>query len=214
MKYELNILPDNLKESWPGQFRTFSWIEFVASIPQAISVITTWKEGKIPNACLQSWTMYNGDSGGYFVIFSLMNTTHTYTNILREKEFAVNFPGADEFRKCFATIKNNSDEIDEITASGLAVEPCRAVNAPRIKECFLNLECRLSWHRPLHEGSIWHLFAGEVIHAAIESDKTQKGAFGRYGADGFIYNIHSPIDPATGEEDASMVGKIEPLFEM
>ena len=214
MKYELSELPESFKATWPGQFRTFSWVEFVAAIPQAISLITTWKEGRIPNACLQAWTMYNGDAGGYFVIFSVMNTTHTCRILSQGKDFAVNFPAPDIFSKCFATIKNNSAEIDEITASGLTVEQSRAVEAPRIKECFLNLECRMEWHKPLHEGSIWHLFAGRVVHVAIESENTQKGAFARYGSQGFTFNIHSPIDPGTGEQDNSMVGKIEPVCEM
>jgi flavin reductase (DIM6/NTAB) family NADH-FMN oxidoreductase RutF len=214
MKYELSQRPECFKETWPGQFQTFSWVEFAASIPQAISVITTWKEGKIPNACLQSWTMYTGDAGGYYVIFSIMNTNHTYKNILRTKEFVVNFPSSDEFKKCYDTIKNNADKMDEITASGLTVEPGRVVDAPRIKECFLNLECKLAWHKPLHKGSIWHLFAGEVVHAAIDSENAGKGIFARCGAKGFIYNIHSPIDPETGQEDDSMVGIIEPVFKM
>lgn len=214
MKYELNSRPTNFKETWTRQFQIFSWVEYVSAIPQAISVITTWKENRLPNACLQAWTMYNGDADGYYVIFSIMNRTHTYKNILRDKDFAVNFPGIEEFPRCYDTIKNNDDVIDEITASGLTVEPSQAVNAPRIKECFLNLECRLEWHRPLHDGSYWHLFAGEVVHVAIESNHAQSGTYSRYGSSGFICNIHSPIDPRTGVQDDSMVGEIKPRQRM
>lgn len=212
MKHELSAQPASFKETWPKQYSIFSWIEFVASIPQAIMVITTWKEGRLPNACLQAWAMYTGDSGGYYVIFSCMNTNHTYKNILRDKEFVVNFPDIDNFQKCFNTIANNADETDEITAVGLTVEPAKVVDAPRIKECFLNLECRLGWHRPLHEGSNWHhIFAGEVVHVAMDSDRVRSGVYRRCGPSGFIYNIHSPTDPVTGHQDASMVGRIEPV---
>jgi flavin reductase (DIM6/NTAB) family NADH-FMN oxidoreductase RutF len=211
MKLELNAQPDSLKETWEGQYRIFSWIEYVTAIPQAMSIITTWKEGQIPNACLQAWTMYTGDSGGYYVVFSILNNNHTVKNILRDREFAVNFPTKDIFLKCFKTIEINSDEIDEITSVGLTVEPSQVVSAPRIKECFLNLECRLGWHRPLHEGSIWHVFAGEVVHVAVDDNITESGSFKRYGENGFICNIHCPTDPVTGKQDDSMVGIIEPV---
>ena len=214
MKLEISQLPDNFQETWPGQLTIFSWIEFVTAIPQAISVITTYKEGNIPNACPQSWTTYTGDDAGYYVIFSIMNTNHTYKNILREEEFVVNFPGSGEFRKCMDTIKNNADDTDEITASGLTIEASKTVNAPRIKECFLNLECKLGWERPLHTDSIWHVFAGEVVHVAVSSDHVKTGSNGRYGDKGYIYNIHSPFDPSTGEQETSRVAKIEPMFDI
>ena len=185
--------------------------ELVTAIPQAMSVITTRKEGRIPNACLQAWTTYTGDADGYYVILSILNRHHTYKNILRDKDFVVNFPNIDAFPKCYKTIKNNTDETDEIASVGLTIEPSKVVDAPRIKECFLNLECRLGWHRPLHDGSVWHVFAGEVVHIAMDSSRFQSGTNQRYGPSGFVYNIHNPTNPRTGEQDGSMIGKIEPM---
>jgi hypothetical protein len=86
MKHELNTKPACFKEAWQGQFKLFSWIEYVASIPQAMSVITTWKEGRIPNACLQAWTTYTGDVDGYYVVLSILNHCHTHKNLLRDKD--------------------------------------------------------------------------------------------------------------------------------
>ena len=218
MKMEITQKPEYFQDTWPGtgpgQFEVFSWVEFVAAVPQAISVITTYKENGLANACPQAWTTYTGDGDGYFVIFSLMNTTHTYKNILREKEFVVNFPSSDEFRKCMDTITNNADDTDEITASGLTIEAAKMVNAPRINECFVNLECRLGWHKPLHKGSLWYIFAGKVVHVAVSGEHVKANSNGRYGDKGYIYNIHSPIDPSTGEQEPAKVGKIEPMYDM
>lgn len=185
--------------------------KFVSSVPQSISVITTWKEGRIPNACLQGWNMYAGDGGGFYVIMSMLGNNHTCQNILRDKEFAVNFPDQSIFEKCTKTIQQNSDDTDEITASGLTVELCQKIDAPRIKECFLNMECRLDWERPLHEGSLWHLFAGEVVHIAINKDHTRQGEYNRTGLGGFIYNVHSPVDPETGFQDKAKLGIIDAI---
>jgi len=211
MKHELNAQPACFKETWPKQLKIFSWIDYVTAIPQAMSVITTWKEGQIPNACLQAWTTYIGDAGGYYVILSILNDNHTYKNILRANDFVVNFPEIDVFPKCYKTIENNSDGTDEITSVGLTIESSKVADAPRIKECFLNLECRLGWHRPLHDDSIWHIFAGEVVHVAIESNHAQSGTYRRYGSNGFIYNIPPSKDIGTGKQDNGMIGRIEPV---
>ena len=112
------------------------------------------------------------------------------------------------------TVKNNSEDTDEITASGLTIEASKMVNAPRIKECFLNLECKLGWHKPLHTGSLHHVFAGEVVHVAVSSEHVKANSNGRYGDKGYIYNIHSPIDPTTGEQETARVGKIEAMYDM
>jgi flavin reductase (DIM6/NTAB) family NADH-FMN oxidoreductase RutF len=215
MKIEISRMPDNFDKTWP-MFNIVSWVEFVTAIPQAISVITTYKEGDIPNACPQAWTLYSGDGAGYYIIFSVMKRTHTYTNILRDKEFVFNFPTAKEFRRCMDTIKNGkaNPNIDEITASGLTVEPAKIVHAPRIKECFVNIECKLGWHRPLYKGNFHHVFAGEVVHVAIDSEKAKFNSNGRYGDNGYIYNIHSPIDPSTGQREPDKVGKIVPIGDM
>ena len=37
---------------------------------------------------------------------------------------------------------------------------------------------------------------------------------GRYGDKGYIFNIHSPIDPTNGEQEVGRVGKIEPVIDM
>ena len=203
MKYELNSQPECFKETWPGQLKTFSWMDYVTAIPQTVSVITTWKEERIPNACLQAWSTYTGDGSGYHVIFSIMNHYHTYKNILKDKEFVVNFPRIVLFPKCFKTIANNSEEIDEITSSGLTIESSKVVNAPRIKECFLNLECRYEWHKPLHKGSLWSVFAGEVMHVAIEKNSSSSGP------DGFTFYIPPSKNLETGKQKDSEIGKIE-----
>lgn len=54
--------------------------------------------------------------------------------------------------KCFDTIKNNGFDSDEITASDLTAENAESVNAPRIKECFLNIECEYLWEHELTPG--------------------------------------------------------------
>ncbi len=211
MKHELDTQPACFMEEWPGQLKVFSWMEYVTAIPQVVSVITTWKEGRIPNACLQAWSIYTGDGGGFYVIFSIMNHYHTYGNILRDKEFAVNFPAINISPQCYKTVTNNAKETDEITIAGLTIEKAKVVDAPRIKECFLNLECKYEWHRPLHEGSLGSLFAGKVVHVAVEKDRACIGTKGRYGPNGFTFYLPPSKDIETGQQESLTTGKIEPI---
>ena len=39
MKIEIDGMPPTFKETWPGQYKIFSWVEFVTAVQQTISVI-------------------------------------------------------------------------------------------------------------------------------------------------------------------------------
>jgi hypothetical protein len=41
--------PSHSKPGWSGQFDVFSHLEFVCGIPQTLFVITTYKDGGVPN---------------------------------------------------------------------------------------------------------------------------------------------------------------------
>ena len=210
MKIEMSNSPENLKEEYPGQYEIFSWMEYVSAIPQTMCLVTTFKENGKANANLHAWSTFTGDKDGYYVILSLMTNCHTSKNILRDKVFVINFPAQNDWEKCVATITNNSNKNDEIFDSEFTLEKAQTVNSPRIKECFLNLECTLDWDRPLHENSHWHIFAGKVKHIAISKGYIKDNK--RYGDEGFMMNLHAPMNPETGQHLPSMVGIIEPKF--
>lgn len=73
---------------------------------------------------------------------SVNKSGHLYQSIRETNEAVINFPSIEFYDKCSDTIANNGFDNDEITLSGLTSEKASIVNAPMIKECFLNLECR------------------------------------------------------------------------
>lgn len=107
----------------------------------------------------------------------------------------LNFPSADIYDLCLKTITNNGFDDDEIAKSGLTAEPASTVNAPRIKECFLCLECRYLWEREIKEGSSNVMVCFEVTNICIDEAHLDENIQGRYGESGFIYNIHYPVNP-------------------
>ena len=155
-KHEISIAqPAHLTEDWPGKFDFFSWLEYVVTVPNPIFLITTRKANGAPNANLHSWGLLTGDRDHYSSLLALLNNCHTYANIQREREWCINFPSFEQYPQCFETIHCNRPDNDEITEAGFTVEPARMVQAPRIAECMVSLECRLEWQRPLLEGSRW-----------------------------------------------------------
>jgi flavin reductase (DIM6/NTAB) family NADH-FMN oxidoreductase RutF len=170
----------------------FSWIDFVTAIPSPLLVATNYKANGKPNACLQSWACFNGK----FAILSSVNTNgHLYQAIHESGVTVLNFPSADIYDKCATTIKHNEYDDDEITQSGLTVEPATLVNAPRIKECFMCLECRFLWEKPITSGDNHVLMCFEIVNVAVDEKHLDENGTGRYGETGFIFNIHHPINP-------------------
>lgn len=174
----------------------FSWMEFVLSIPSPMFVVTSYKANGMPNACMQSWTTFTGDEGGFYAIVSSVNKNgHLYRTLLERKEAVINFMSAEFYDRCMDTIRNNRFDVDEITASGLTVAPATVVNAPMIEECFMNLECKLLWEKQIKEGSDHTMVCLEIVNAHIDKDHLDENVLGRTGETGILYNIHHPVDP-------------------
>lgn len=197
MKKEYSMIPESMKGM---ETYGFSWMDFVTAIPSPLFVVTSYKSNGKPNACLQSWACFNGSPSGFYAILSSVSKAgHMYETIKEKGEVVLNFPSSDIYDNCMATIANNGFDNDEITLSGLTPEQATIVNAPRIKECFLNLECRYLWERELKEGDSNVLMCLEVVNVCGEETYLDEAVQGRYGDTGYLFNIHYPINPENFE---------------
>lgn len=200
MKKEFSQMPETFTEQWPGEFDGFSWQDFLTAIPSLLFVITTYKDNGKENACMQSWSTFVGDQGEFIcIIGSVSRQGHLYRTLHERKCCVLNFPSRDIYAKCEETIRNNRYEDDEITQSGLTAERAVSVDAPRIKECFLNIECEFLWEHDHFEGSRDVTVALKATHICMDTDQCDENGIGRYGKSGYMYNIHSPRNPETGE---------------
>jgi flavin reductase (DIM6/NTAB) family NADH-FMN oxidoreductase RutF len=211
MKIEIpDVKPDNFQDRWPGEFQIFSHFEMALGIPHSLFLITTLKENGKPNACFQSWSSFYGDCGGYFAITPVLQKTHTYHNILRTKEFCINFISARFFDACYKTIVNNTDDTDEIAAGGFTAEKARDINVPRIQEAFLSLECAFHSNADLSGQGIWSLITGKVLSAAVDGGYLN-GSEKKYGQDGFMYYLYDLHDFASGDQGERKVASLNIL---
>lgn len=217
MKKEINITqPEYLVEDWPGKYDVFSWLEYIVTVPNPIFIVTTRKENGASNANLQSWGLLIGEKGNYSSLVALLDNTHTYINILREGEWCICFPSFQHYHHCFETIRLNDTDNDEIADAGFTVEVPVTVQAPRIAECPINLECRLEWHHPLYENSHWHLFAGRVKHLAMDESVMVPDPIERLQRMELMYNVRSTVHPITGEQygpnTLGLLSRVEDIF--
>ena len=196
MKYAYREMPEGMRGTFGDFSRSFgfSWKEFVATVPSPMFLVTTYKSNGRPNACMQSWAAFtSADHGrGFYAILSSVNRNgHLYRTLQERREAVINFMSAEFHDACMETIRNNSFEADEITASGLTAEPAEWVHAPMVKECFMNLECRFAWEKEIVPGDDHVMACLEVVGIHIEESRLED----RTGDRGVLYNIHYQINP-------------------
>ena len=212
MKKEFDTCLLSVNES---ELYGFSWMEYVLAIPAPLVCVTGYKDNGKPNATMQSWLTFTGDESyredsGFYCIFASVNKQgHMYASVKQTKQLVINFPDKDNFPKCIKTIENNGYDNDEITLSGLTVEPATKVNAPRIKECFLNLECEYVWEKEIVPDADHVVMCVKVVNVCMDEEYYDENQKGRYGDTGYLYNIRSTINPDTGKREEAYVGTLK-----
>ena len=211
MKKELSTWPEAITEQYCKDCYS-SWQNFVLGLPSLVFVVTGWKPNGKENACLQSWSAFHSVGvDGLICIMSVVSTGgHMYQSLKETGVCVLNFPSNDIYDRCIKTIGNNEFKTDEITAAGLTSEKAVKVNAPRIKECFLNIECEFLWEHEMCEGSQERTVALKAVHICMDSDRYDQSKLGRYGKTGYLYQIDQPTNPETGEITPIAAGTLEP----
>lgn len=203
MKKEISIFdrPERFNEQYLAACGNLSWYDFVLGIPSLVFLVTGWKSNGRENACLHSWSSFVGSGAGEFLCLlqKVDKGGHMYQSLKETKACVLNFPSNDIYGLCVKTIGNNEFDTDEITASGLTAEPAAKVNAPRVKECFLNIECEFLWEHDLFEGSREAAVALKAVNVCMDSQRYDQSRLGRYGKTGFLFQTDQPTNPETGE---------------
>jgi len=199
MKKEFSSRPEKITEPWND------WKSFLTAIPSLVFVVTTWKSNGKENACLQSWSSFIGSApawGGSDDLFCIMPVSkggHMYQSLKESGCCVLNFPSYDIYDRCIKTIGNNEFETNEITVAGLTAEKAEKVNAPRIKECFLNIECEFLEEHDFKLGNVGTMVTLKAVNICMDSGHYDQSKLGRYGKGGYLFQIDNPTNPETGE---------------
>ena len=136
-------VPDDMDEA-SGQRSEYLWDLY--ALPQPVVLVTTTDlEGNV-NCAPKNWVSCAGADRFLFVC----STEHdTYRNAHTTKEFVVNVPGVELVDRLHALARRGTAMWEnELTRAGLTAVASRKVRPPRIAECRVHLECKVTL---LHE---------------------------------------------------------------
>jgi flavin reductase (DIM6/NTAB) family NADH-FMN oxidoreductase RutF len=130
-----------------------------------VILVTTLGPKGLPNVAPKTQNMDVGSQEQYFA-FVCSPHHHTYQNVKANQEFVVNYPGPELIEKVSAAAQQAGD-IDEITLAGLTSIPSVVVKPPRVKECYLHLECKLVRIDDLEDSN---LILGKIVARSADKE--------------------------------------------
>ena len=104
----------------------------------------------------------------------------TLNNIEETGEFVVNIVSLSLSNTMHESSKNHPPEANEFEKAGLAPAPCEVVNAPRVQEAGVSMECLLD--RVLALGSD-HLVIGRIVRFHVRDELYENGRIDVAGLD-------------------------------
>lgn len=138
-----------------------------------VLVTSVDKTGK-PDVATLAW-VGNLSSEPPVIGIGLRASRYTYENIKHSGEFAVNVPGKDIAAQVDMCGLISGRDVDKFKLAKLTPVPGSKLKTPVIKECPVNIECRLLQIVPLGSHD---LFLGEVVAVTIDEELLdEKGKF-------------------------------------
>ncbi len=144
----------------------------VALLLTPVVLVTCQEEGAKANIITLAWVgVANSDPP--MVSIAVRPSRHSYGIIKRTGEFVVNLPPTTILKEMDFCGAVSGSKLDKFSKTRLTPLPAEQIKAPLIKECPVNLECRVK--QALSLGS-HDLFLGEVVAAHVDTEiQDEKG---------------------------------------
>jgi flavin reductase (DIM6/NTAB) family NADH-FMN oxidoreductase RutF len=159
--------------------------------PGPVVMVTTASGGR-KNIMTMSWHMMI-DFEPPLIACVISNRGFTFDVLKKTKECVINIPTVELAEKAVACGNVSGRKLDKFAKFGLTPRASSCVQAPRIDECYANLECRVI------DGKLatqYNIFVVEVVKAWI--DRSQKNprtihhqGYGKFVVDGDIIKLPS-----------------------
>ncbi|KAB1190420.1 flavin reductase family protein [Haloferax sp. MBLA0076] len=172
-----------------------------AIIPRPIGWISTCSDEGVPN--LAPYSFFNGVNSNNppVLMFSGKQSTDgshkdTVTNVLETGEFVYNLVTEDLLEAMDKTSDELPPDEDEFTHVGLEPTPSTTVDAPRVGEAKMNVECRLYETVPVGDhvvvfGQVTYVHVDDSVVTDGKVDVRKIDAVGRLT--GTYYTKMSPV---------------------
>ena len=175
------------KECWkPGNM--------VYPIPAVM--VSCAQEGKADNIITVAWTgtVCTNPPMAYI---SVRPSRHSYDMIKSTGEFVINLTTKDLVKATDYCGVRSGREVDKFKEMNLHKEPATHVSVPLIKECPVNIECKV---REVQEFGSHHMFLADVVAVHVDDqymDEKQKFNLGMAGmlaySHGEYYNLGKQV---------------------
>ncbi len=160
------------KDSWEEKMPKKSLKPTSAVLLTPVVLVSCQDEGVKPNIITLAWVgVANSDPP--MISIAIRPERHSYAIIKRTGEFAANLPTTAILKEMdFCGVVSGS-KLDKFSTTQLTPMPAEKIKAPLIKECPVNLECRV--RQVLALGS-HDLFLGEVVAVHMDTEiQDEKG---------------------------------------
>jgi flavin reductase (DIM6/NTAB) family NADH-FMN oxidoreductase RutF len=158
--------------------------------PGPVVMLTTARKGR-PNVMTMSWHMMIEFEPPQ--IACIIGGCYSFDALRTTKECVIAIPARKIAGKVVKVGNTSGSDIDKFESFGLTPLPASNVQAPLIKECFANLECRVVDTRGVNR---YGMFILEVVKAWIDPAQKQPKTihhqgYGRFAVDGPTIRIPS-----------------------
>jgi flavin reductase (DIM6/NTAB) family NADH-FMN oxidoreductase RutF len=146
--------------------------------PGPIVLVSSAWQGKL-NIMTMGWHMVMGFSPSLIGCY-IWDANHSFQMIRKSKQCVINIPTTDLINQAVSIGNCSGAEVDKFQEFDLTPVPGEMVEAPLIRECYANFECK-----PADGSQIakWGLFLWEVVKAHVAASPKYPETF-HYRGDG------------------------------
>ena len=134
-----------------------------AIVPCPVVLLSVAGDGR-PNVITLSWVA-NVCSKPPTIVAGIRPERYSYSLVKNTGEFVLNIPSVEQIEGTDLAGTKSGRDLDKFAECGFTPEPATKVKAPLIKECPINIECKVTQIIPL---GAHDLFVAEVVAVHIE----------------------------------------------
>ena len=134
--------------------------------PRLTVLVTCAREEGRPNIITLSWTMPTSIHPP-MVAISIGKERYSHDMIKESGEFVINVPTKDIESEVWVCGTASGREVDKFKETNLTAEKPKKVNAPCIRECPINIECKVTGSIESGDHTI---FIGKVVALSADSN--------------------------------------------
>jgi len=156
---------------------------FMLLEPGPVVLVTTADKGK-NNIMTISWHMVMDFTPQFALLTGAWN--YSYKALVKTKECVIAIPTVDISRTVVKVGTCSGSDTDKFKKFGLTPLKAKLVKAPLIKECYANIECRVTDHIKKH-----NIFVLDAVCAWIDNGRKERRTIHAKGDGTFVVDGHT-----------------------